>query len=46
MTIIVLLAIFWIFLAVRAYQRDDMAMAGVFIAIGTALTIYRLRARA
>jgi hypothetical protein len=41
--IIIALAIFWIFMAYRQYQRGDMAMAGVFILAGTALTIYRWR---
>jgi hypothetical protein len=43
LTVIVLLAFFWVFLAVRAYQHGDMALAGIFIAAGAALTIYRLR---
>ena len=41
--IIVALAIFWIFLAYRAFQRGDMVLAGVFVLAGVALTIYRLR---
>lgn len=41
--IIVLLLVFWLFLAYRSFGRGDMAMAGLFLLIGIALTIYRLR---
>jgi len=41
--IIIALAIFWIVMAYRQYQRGDMVMAGVFILAGVALTAYRLR---
>jgi hypothetical protein len=42
LVVILALACVWIVLAVGAYQRGNMAMAGVFILAGTALTIYRL----
>jgi hypothetical protein len=41
--IIVALAIFWIVMAYREFQRGDMVLAGVFVLAGVALTIYRLR---
>jgi len=43
MFVIVVLAIFWAAMAFRSYQRDDLMMAGVFILVGVALTVYRLR---
>ena len=39
----VLLA-FWLVLAYRAYQRGDLLLAGVFVAVGVVLTVYRYRA--
>jgi uncharacterized membrane protein YoaT (DUF817 family) len=41
--IVVLLLVFWLFLAYRSFERGDMAMAVLFLLIGIALTIYRLR---
>jgi hypothetical protein len=41
--IIVALAIFWIVMAYREFQRGDMVLGGVFVLAGVALTIYRLR---
>jgi hypothetical protein len=41
--IVVLLLVFWLFLSYRSFARGDMAMAGLFLLIGIALTIYRLR---
>ena len=35
------LFVFWIFLAYRAFTRGDMAMAGMYLLIGIALTVYR-----
>jgi hypothetical protein len=43
--VIVALAIFWLVLAYRAFQRGDMLLAGVFLAVGIALTAYRLTKR-
>ncbi len=43
MVIVVLLLVFWLFFAYRAFARGDTAMAGLFLLIGLALTIYRLR---
>jgi len=40
--IIVILAVFWVAMAYREFQRGDMMLAGVFILVGAALTIYRL----
>ena len=41
--VILVLAVFWLFLAYRAFSRGDTAMAGVFLLVGVALTAYRLR---
>jgi hypothetical protein len=41
--VIVALAIFWIVMAYREFQRGDMLLAGVFILVGVVLTVYRLR---
>ncbi len=41
-TVIVVLCIFWIVLAYRAYERGDTMLAGVFILAGIALTAYRV----
>ncbi len=38
-----ILLVFWLVLAFRSFQRGDLTMAGLFLAIGIALTIYRLR---
>ena len=46
MPIAVTLALFdfWIFLAYRAFERGDMTMAGVYLLVGIALTVYRYSA--
>jgi hypothetical protein len=41
--IVLLLLGFWLFLAYRSFAQGDMGMAGLFLLIGIALTIYRLR---
>lgn len=41
--IIAALAIFWIVMAYRQFQRGDMLLGGVFILAGIALTTYRIR---
>ena len=41
--IIVALAVFWLVMAYRQFQRGDMLLAGVFVLAGVALTVYRLR---
>ncbi len=43
--LVLILLVFWLFLAYRAFQRGDMAMAGVFLAVGIALTVYRFTRR-
>jgi hypothetical protein len=40
------LLVFWLAMAYRAWQRGDMLLAGVFLAVGVMLTIYRLRSAA
>lgn len=37
------LLVFWLVLAYRRFVRGDMVMAGVFLLVGVALTIYRIR---
>ena len=41
--VIVALAIFWLAIAYREFQRGDMLLGGVFILAGIALTAYRLK---
>ena len=43
--LILLLLVFWIFLAYRALQRGDMIMALLFGVVGVSLTAYRLQRR-
>ncbi len=45
LAIVLLLLAFWLFLAVRAFERGDTTLAGFFVVIGVALTAYRLRSR-
>jgi len=37
------LLVFWLVIAYRQYQRGDMVLAGVFLFVGIALTIWRIR---
>jgi hypothetical protein len=41
--LVLVLLVFWAVMAFRAFQRGDMLLAGVFLVVGVALTIYRLR---
>jgi hypothetical protein len=43
--VIIVLLVFWSFMAYRAFQRGDIAMAAVFAAVGIVLTIYRFGLR-
>ncbi len=43
--LVLLLLVFWIFLAYRALLRGDMVMAALFGVVGVSLTVYRLRSR-
>jgi hypothetical protein len=43
--LVLALLAFWFFLAYRALQAGDSTRAMVFVAIGLALTAYRLRSR-
>ena len=43
--LILLLLAFWIFLAYRALERGDIAMAALFGIVGVSLTAFRLRSR-
>ena len=38
------LLVFWLALAYRAFQRGDLLFAGLFTVVGVVLTIYRYRA--
>jgi hypothetical protein len=40
--IVVALAVFWVAMAYREYERGDMLLAFVFVLAGVALTGYRL----
>lgn len=40
--IIFVLFFFWLFMAYRAFQRGDMAFALVLLAVGVALTAWRM----
>ncbi|MGO9802995.1 MAG: hypothetical protein ACLPTM_00365 [Steroidobacteraceae bacterium] len=41
--VVLILLVFWAVMAFRAFQRGDLLLAGVFSAVGIALTVYRLR---
>jgi hypothetical protein len=41
--VIIILLVFWLALAFRAFSRGDMVMGGIFLLVGIALTAYRLR---
>ena len=41
--VIVVLFVFWMFMAYRALQRGDVVMAVLFAIVGVVLTAYRLR---
>ncbi len=41
--LVLLLLVFWVFLAYRALQRGDVVMAALFGVVGISLTVYRLR---
>jgi len=45
MPLVLLLLVFWIFLAYRAVQRGDTTMAIVLVVVGISLTAYRLQRR-
>jgi uncharacterized membrane protein YqjE len=38
-----ILLVFWLVLAYRRFQQGDLLLAGVFLAVGIALTVFRLR---
>jgi hypothetical protein len=41
--VVLILLVFWVVMALRAFQRGDLLLAGVFLAVGVALTVYRVR---
>jgi hypothetical protein len=42
--VVFLLLIFWLVLAWRQFQQGDITLATLFLTVGVALTVYRLRA--
>jgi len=38
------LMVFWLVMAYREFQRGDLLLAGVFLAVGIVLTAYRYKA--
>jgi hypothetical protein len=45
MPLVLLLLVFWMFLAFRALQRGDTTMAIALVVVGVALAAYRLQRR-
>jgi hypothetical protein len=45
MPLVLLLLVFWIFMAFRALQRGDTTMAIILVVVGISLTAYRLQRR-
>jgi hypothetical protein len=43
--LVVALLCFWLFFAYRAFESGDVPKAIMFLIVGAALTLYRLRAR-
>jgi hypothetical protein len=43
--LVLLLLVFWLFLAYRALARGDTVMAVLFVVVGVAITAYRLQRR-
>jgi hypothetical protein len=43
MPLVILLLVFWMFLAFRSLQRGDTTMAILFVVVGISLTVYRLK---
>jgi hypothetical protein len=39
----VVLLVFWLAMAYRAFQRGDMLLTTVFLLVGIVLSVYRLR---
>jgi hypothetical protein len=37
------LLLFWMVIAYRQFQRGDFLLAGIFLFVGIALTVYRIR---
>ena len=43
--LVLLLLVFWLFLAYRALTRGDTVMAILFVVVGVSITAYRLQRR-
>jgi len=44
LAVTLVLLVFWIAMAYRAFVRGDLLLAGVFALVGVVLTVYRWRA--
>lgn len=42
--ITLVLLLFWLVIAYRAFERGDFVLAGIFLLVGVVLTVYRYRA--
>ena len=45
LAVTLVLLLFWLVMAWRSFQRGDLLVAGVLLAVGVVLTLYRLRLR-
>ena len=43
LAVTLVLLLFWLVMAWRSFQRGDLLVAGVLLAVGVVLTLYRLR---
>ena len=43
LAVTLVLLVLWLTLAYRAFQRGDLLLAAILLAVGVALTLYRLR---
>lgn len=44
LAVTLVLLVFWVVMAYRQFQRGDMVLAGVFLAVGIVVTAYRYKA--
>ena len=45
LAVTLVLLLFWLVMAWRSFQRGDLLVASVLLAVGVVLTLYRLRLR-
>jgi hypothetical protein len=43
LAVTLVLLVFWLVIAYRAFQRGDLLLAGVFLAVGIILSIFRFQ---